>query len=162
MNSNRGIATTRRPSVSAYDLRAFPDDLSAPGAREAPARDHPTTHPVDGRQVRNWLRVSWSRSREANVDMDRPNAAYVEKLPADTVLARAARPVLAEMAAEIESEPVSLILTDATGTVLQRYTGDRELRPRSTASISHRVSGTPNRKWAPTVSVPLSRWAHRC
>lgn len=127
MNSNRGIATTRRPSVSAYDRGAVPDDLSVAGAREVPAQNHLTTRPVDGRQVRNWLRVSWSRSREANVDMDRPNAAYIEKLPADTVLARAARPVLAEMAAEIESEPVSLILTDATGTVLQRYTGDREL-----------------------------------
>lgn len=79
------------------------------------------------RRVRNWLRVSWVRSREAKVDADRPAADYVEALPTDTVLTRAARPVLRALAAEIENEPVSLILTDGKGTVLSRYGGDRRL-----------------------------------
>ncbi|MGO4201713.1 sigma-54-dependent Fis family transcriptional regulator [Rhodococcus sp. TAF43] len=71
--------------------------------------------------------MSWSRSRVVLGDVDRPAAEYVERPPVDTVLTRAARPVLAALAAEIENEPVSLILTDATGVVLWRRSGDRGL-----------------------------------
>ncbi|MBS9374749.1 sigma-54-dependent Fis family transcriptional regulator [Rhodococcus sp. B50] len=74
--------------------------------------------------MRNWLRVSWLRSAQANVDTDQPGADYIDPDSVDTVLTRAAAPVLDAMAQEIESEPVSLILTDASGTVLRRRLGD--------------------------------------
>ncbi|MGU3582004.1 sigma-54-dependent Fis family transcriptional regulator [Rhodococcus sp. C26F] len=77
--------------------------------------------------MRNWLRVSWLRSAQANVDADQPGADYVDPDTVDTVLTRAAAPVLEAMAQEIDSEPVSLILTDASGTVLRRHLGDTGL-----------------------------------
>lgn len=112
--------------MSAPNGGTYPDRSSEMGACDTRARDEASRH-LDGRRARNWLRVSWLRSKQANVDMDRPGAAYVDEIPVDTVLTRAARPILAEMAAEIESEPVSLILTDAHGTVLKRYVGDGTL-----------------------------------
>ncbi|MEE2030557.1 helix-turn-helix domain-containing protein [Rhodococcus sp. CC-R104] len=87
--------------------------------------------------------MSWLRSREANVDIDRPSADFVDQVPADTVLTRAARHVLDEMAAEIENEPVALILTDANGTVLHRYAGDRSL-----VSALDRVDLAPGFRYA--------------
>ena len=78
-------------------------------------------------ELRHWLRVSWSRSRDALGETDEPTAAYVEQVPVDTVLTRAAYPVLSALSAEIDNEPVSLILTDASGTVLSRHGGDRGL-----------------------------------
>lgn len=77
--------------------------------------------------LRQWLRVSWSRSREALGETDEPSASYVEQVPVDTVLTRAAYPVLSALSNEIDNEPVALILTDAMGTVLSRNGGDSEL-----------------------------------
>lgn len=81
----------------------------------------------EGGRTRHWLRVSWLRSAQANVDTDRPGADFVDPESVDTVLTRAAAPVLDAMAQEIENEPVSLILTDASGTVLHRRLGDSGL-----------------------------------
>ncbi|AEF40609.1 sigma-54-dependent Fis family transcriptional regulator [Hoyosella subflava] len=78
-------------------------------------------------EIRNWLRISWRRSREALGDNDSPTADFVEERATDSVFLRAARPVLAAMSAEIENEPVSLILTDNKSTVLSRNGGDRGL-----------------------------------
>ncbi len=103
-----------------------------PGAAsEYPAaRDEPeisATGPSDRGRTRNWLRVSWQRSEQANVDPDQPGADYIDPDSLDTVLTRAAAPVLDAMAREIDNEPVSLILTDASGTVLRRRLGDAGL-----------------------------------
>lgn len=91
----------------------------------APASSSPTGS--DHLRPSTWLRVSWSRSRQALGDDDRPNAAYVERSTTDTVLERAARSVLPALAADIENEPVSLILTDSNGIVLSRTAGDSTL-----------------------------------
>lgn len=94
------------------------------------ARDEPgisATGPGDRERTRNWLRVSWQRSEQANVDPDQPGADYIDPDSLDTVLTRAAAPVLDAMAREIDNEPVSLILTDASGTVLRRRLGDAGL-----------------------------------
>ena len=45
----------------------------------------------------------------------------------DSPLTRAAKPILADVADQLAGEPVSLILTDAEGIVLERRTGDSEL-----------------------------------
>ncbi|MFD6880737.1 sigma-54-dependent Fis family transcriptional regulator [Rhodococcus sp. NPDC060084] len=71
--------------------------------------------------------MSWQRSEQANVDPDQPGADYIDPDSLDTVLTRAAAPVLDAMAREIDNEPVSLILTDASGTVLRRRLGDAGL-----------------------------------
>lgn len=81
----------------------------------------------DHLRTSNWLRVSWRRSREALGDVDFPNADYTGEGQRDSVLLRAAQPVLAAMSAEIENEPVSLLLTDAKGIVLTRDGGDGSL-----------------------------------
>lgn len=75
----------------------------------------------------NWVHKSWLRSQRALVDIDRPRAAYVQAWPTDTTLTRAAGPVIDALAAEIENEPVCLILTDAKGVVLDRRGGDSGL-----------------------------------
>ncbi|MFB9705058.1 sigma-54-dependent Fis family transcriptional regulator [Rhodococcus aetherivorans] len=117
----------RETEVGEFSRSSSQDHTSLREAREAfHSADQAADDPGD-RRVRNWLRVSWLRSRAAKVDVDRPSAGYVEPLPVDTVLTRAARPVLSALSAEIENEPVSLILTDAKGTVLSRYGGDRGL-----------------------------------
>lgn len=79
---------------------------------------------TDDLRTNQWLRASWSRSHDALGDDDRPSAEYVDRLPGDTVLARAARPVLAALSDELDGEPVALILTDSNGVVLTRNGGD--------------------------------------
>ncbi|WP_254922896.1 sigma-54-dependent Fis family transcriptional regulator [Rhodococcus sp. OK302] len=86
-------------------------------------------NPTNGADLRlhHWLRVSWSRSRAALGEIDEPTASYIESTTVDSVLTRAANPVLSALASEIDNEPVSLILSDAKGTVLRRYGGDSAL-----------------------------------
>jgi transcriptional regulator of acetoin/glycerol metabolism len=76
--------------------------------------------------VRPLVRISWERSLASLVDADRPEPAFVERVD-ETVLVRAARPVLAALCAELANEPACLILTDAKGVVLQRGGGDKSL-----------------------------------
>ncbi|WP_245819448.1 sigma-54-dependent Fis family transcriptional regulator [Rhodococcoides yunnanense] len=81
----------------------------------------------DDLRTSQWLRASWTRSHDALGDDDRPSAEYVDKVPGDTVLARAARPVLASLSDELDGEPVALVLTDSNGVVLTRSGGDAGL-----------------------------------
>lgn len=59
--------------------------------------------------------------------MDRPSPTFVERSDEESVLERAARPVLASVGAELANEPVCIILTDSRGMVLQREGGDSSL-----------------------------------
>ncbi len=77
--------------------------------------------------VRNSIRMSWQRSEASLVDADQPAPAYFDGLDFDSTLARAARPVIDAMSAELTDEPVCIILTDAKGIVLDRRGGDRSL-----------------------------------
>jgi sigma-54 dependent transcriptional regulator, acetoin dehydrogenase operon transcriptional activator AcoR len=43
------------------------------------------------------------------------------------MLARAAEPVLRHLFEQLDGQPISIVLTDATGLVLRRFTGDHEL-----------------------------------
>ncbi|WP_217996908.1 sigma-54-dependent Fis family transcriptional regulator [Nocardioides jensenii] len=76
--------------------------------------------------VRPFIRISWERSLASLVDTDHPDPAYVERVT-ESVLQRAARPVLASLSDELANEPVCLILTDAKGVVLDRGGGDSTL-----------------------------------
>jgi transcriptional regulator of acetoin/glycerol metabolism len=76
--------------------------------------------------VREFIRISWERSLASLVDADHAQPAFFEHAD-ESVLLRAARPVLASLSAELANEPACLILTDANGVVLQRGGGDHAL-----------------------------------
>lgn len=73
------------------------------------------------------IRASWKRSLDARVDRERPSPIFVGRSAEESLLLRAARPVLSALAAELGNEPASIILTDKRGVVLQRDSGDSSL-----------------------------------
>ena len=83
--------------------------------------------PVNRAAVREPILASWSRSREWKVPADRIDLSYLGPPDLDTALARAAEPVLRHLFEQLEGQPISIVLTDANGLVLQRFTGDRDL-----------------------------------
>jgi transcriptional regulator of acetoin/glycerol metabolism len=85
------------------------------------------TEPVNPAAVREPILASWSRSREWNVAADRLDVRYLGAPDLDSTLARAAEPVLRHLHEQLEGQPISIVLTDASGLVLLRLTGDRDL-----------------------------------
>ncbi len=83
--------------------------------------------PVRPGVVRAPILASWSRSASWRVPADHIELPYESDLDPDTLLVRAARPVLQEIADQFASEPVSVILCDADGVVLERRSGDSAL-----------------------------------
>jgi transcriptional regulator of acetoin/glycerol metabolism len=77
--------------------------------------------------VRTPILASWSRSREFAVPTDHLDLPYHPDLDAESALGRSADRVLRDVAGPLSTEPVSLIVCDARGTVLRRYTGDSGL-----------------------------------
>lgn len=77
--------------------------------------------------VRNWVRVSWQRSEDSHVDVDRPAFTFVSPDAHESTLTRAAMPIFESLSQELVNEPACLILTDAKGTVLHRGGGDGSL-----------------------------------
>ncbi|HEY6494731.1 MAG TPA: GAF domain-containing protein [Trebonia sp.] len=101
-----------------------------PGARDplAEARDRfLAAEAVDRAVVREPILASWWRSREWRVAADRLDLSYLGAPDLETNLARAAEPVLRHLHEQLDGQPISIILTDATGLVLRRLTGDRDL-----------------------------------
>lgn len=78
--------------------------------------------------VRSTILASWQRSRLWEVRPDALELPLEGPEEPDTILTRAAGPVLATIADLFATEPVSVILCDATGTVLSRRTGDSGLQ----------------------------------
>jgi len=94
----------------------------------AEARDHfLASEPVDRKVVREPILASWWRSREWQVAADRLDLSYLGAPDLETNLARAAEPVLRHLHEQLDGQPISIVLTDATGLVLRRLTGDRDL-----------------------------------
>jgi transcriptional regulator of acetoin/glycerol metabolism len=77
--------------------------------------------------VRDTILASWARSRAWHIDCDRVELSGEFNLEPDSPLVRAAAPIIADVADQFTGEPVSVILTDADGVVLQRRTGDSTL-----------------------------------
>jgi transcriptional regulator of acetoin/glycerol metabolism len=85
------------------------------------------SQPVDPDAVRAPILASWWRSRSWNVAADRLELSYLREPDLDSALARGAAPVLKRLHEQLSGQPVSVILTDAAGLVLLRFTGDRDL-----------------------------------
>ncbi|MFP5072356.1 sigma-54-dependent Fis family transcriptional regulator [Pseudonocardia nantongensis] len=76
--------------------------------------------------VRAPILASWIRSRDMDVPADSIDLPELDAEP-DSPLVRAARPIVSELADQFATEPVSLILCDHDGVVLDRRTGDSAL-----------------------------------
>ncbi len=77
--------------------------------------------------VRDAILASWRRSQQFHVAADRIEMSYEPDVQLDTRLTRSALPVLRALGEQLEGQSVSVILTDPTGLVLTRITGDRAL-----------------------------------
>ena len=77
--------------------------------------------------VRQPIFTSWVRSRDLHVAADRVQPDYSDDMDSDTPLVRSAQPVLRNLRAQLDDQPMSIILTDATGLVLSRQSGDADL-----------------------------------
>jgi sigma-54 dependent transcriptional regulator, acetoin dehydrogenase operon transcriptional activator AcoR len=102
-----------------------------PGASPllASAREHfLTAEPVKPGVVRDSIMASWTRSRDWKVAADRFDLPYDPNPNRDTRLTHSASNVIGELADQLASEPVCIVLTDAQGVVLDRRTGDSTLR----------------------------------
>lgn len=89
-----------------------------------------TFQPVEAGEVREPILASWQRSRNWKVAPTPFDLPYRDEPERAAVLATGAEPVITESATELDGEPVSLILTDADGVVLQRRTFDGRLERR--------------------------------
>jgi transcriptional regulator of acetoin/glycerol metabolism len=127
-----GSASTRLHSgpSGGGTLASTMPERGLPGSRDplAEARDRfLAAEPVDREVVREPILASWWRSREWHVAANHLDLAYLGAPDLDTNLARAAEPVLRHLHEQLDGQPISIILTDATGLVLRRLTGDRDL-----------------------------------
>lgn len=77
--------------------------------------------------VRESISTSWLRSRAFNVHADRLELPFVREPNLEGPLVTAARPILDQLADDLSTESVSIILTSADGVVLSRITASRTL-----------------------------------
>lgn len=77
--------------------------------------------------IRSTIQASWLRSLHLKVDTDHLDPAFVDEFNTETPLALSSAPVLRQLVDEFADEPVSVILTDSNGLVLQRVCLDYDL-----------------------------------
>ena len=119
--SRRPVPTPRVPSASELPVHGS-------GAEIARSRTlFLVDEPVVPGAVREPILASWTRSRLWRVRPDHLDLPCEHDGDDDTILTRAAEPVLRGIADLFATEPVSLILCDADGVVLSRRTGDSGL-----------------------------------
>jgi transcriptional regulator of acetoin/glycerol metabolism len=82
---------------------------------------------IEPSRVRDAILASWWRSRRWDVAADHIALRYVRDPNLDTPLTRNAMPVLKNLRAHLEGQPISVILTDPAGVVLSRLTADHDL-----------------------------------
>jgi transcriptional regulator of acetoin/glycerol metabolism len=119
------------------DLRLPSADDAAPttalGARHAgglaQARERfLTSEAVKTGIVRDTILASWTRSRDWQVATDHLELPFEPNLDRKSRLAHSADGVISAAYARHADEPISIILTDAAGVVLDRRTGDSALQ----------------------------------
>jgi transcriptional regulator of acetoin/glycerol metabolism len=108
------VVTSRHASPDQRDVAVSRERFLTGGAGERPA-------------VRQPILASWQRSSDLRVAPDRIEMKHVADLQLDGRLMTSAEPVLRNLQAQLEGQSVSVVLTDHTGLVLSRMTGDGEL-----------------------------------
>ena len=89
--------------------------------------DFLTAEETDSSAVRGTILASWRRSQSLEVAADSLDLPYIQDVRLDSRLAVSAEPVLRGLRQQLDGQSVSVILTDATGLVLRRLSGDGEL-----------------------------------
>ena len=84
--------------------------------------------------VREPILCSWRRSQDAGVEADLSRVPYAD-VDLRGPLARCAEPVMDRLADGLGDMPVSVVLTDAAGRLLERRESDRRLRRRLDAVV---------------------------
>src|SRR5207248_222656 len=82
---------------------------------------------LDSPEVRERILASWRRSQFYGVSVDELAPPYRPETETDSRLVRAARPVLDRLESALADAPMSVILTDAHGCVLDRRCGEPAL-----------------------------------
>lgn len=114
---------TPRTPLTSTRRAAGPDD-----ARLAVMRERfLTSDTVDTDAVRDTILASWWRSRRWNVEADKIRVQDRLDTDLDGPLTRSALPVLRTLVGHLEGQSISVILTDAQGTVLTRLSADSQL-----------------------------------
>ena len=111
MHEQREVAATRIKFLT-HDL---PVPADAPGG--LPAQQ----------AVRGPILASWRRSQDLHVAADKIEMPFAGSIDRDTPLTRSAGPVLTSLARQLDGQSVSVVLTDPSGLVLTRLTGDGDL-----------------------------------
>ncbi len=95
--------------------------MSAPAGSVAYARERFLAAEAVGDQaVRRLILTSWKRSQDHKVDSDRVAVPFLRDPDLETPLARSAAPILDALHQQLSGEPVSIILTDQAGLVVDR------------------------------------------
>ena len=78
-------------------------------------------------EIPSRLLASWQRSQDYGVSLDDVEPVFTGTFDEDSLFSDCGREVLAGLHQTLASEPVSLMLTDADGLVLNRLSGDHSL-----------------------------------
>jgi sigma-54 dependent transcriptional regulator, acetoin dehydrogenase operon transcriptional activator AcoR len=73
------------------------------------------------------VRASWQRSREYGVSLETVEPVFTGTYDDESLFFQCGREVLGELYRSLANEPVSLMLTDVEGLVLNRFSGDHGL-----------------------------------
>lgn len=109
-------------------MRPRPTDASERQLHQARDRFLDTQTAEAEAAVREPIRQSWLRSRDLTVHPHRAESQFIREPNTEATLIRAAAPILAQLAENLATEPVAVILTTADGVITQRITSDRSIR----------------------------------
>jgi transcriptional regulator of acetoin/glycerol metabolism len=96
--------------------------------------DFLTSGSVPAGTVREPILTSWRRSQDAGVDADLSHVPF-EEVDVRSPLVRCAEPVMDRLHEGLDDMPVSVVLTDASGRLLERRESDARLRRRLDAVV---------------------------
>jgi sigma-54 dependent transcriptional regulator, acetoin dehydrogenase operon transcriptional activator AcoR len=115
-----------------------------PRKRIADAREQfLTSQELEPDVVRDSIVASWWRSHRLHVEADHIDLPYVPEVDTHSPLVTCAAPILRQLSDQLQAEPVSIILTDAEGVVLERIDSDHAI-----ASHLDRVELAPGYSYA--------------
>ncbi len=78
-------------------------------------------------QVRTVIADSWARCASRGMPTDALDVPRADEFDRESMLYRSAQPVLAALAAAVANEPISILLSDASGAVVARECSDRTI-----------------------------------